>query len=293
MIIKDNVKGLLPQRNVNGNKGTFGKVLIIAGSKNMVGCCTLAAGGALRSGAGLVKLAFPDCLYTALTTKLTETLFLPLEADSKGFISHLALGDILDEANKADCILIGPGIGVGYAQSLLTNSLIEHSNVPLIIDADALNTLSVCPEILLKRKSDILLTPHPGEMSRLMKCDINLIEADRRKTITDFCKKYNVNMLLKGHETLVLNSACTELYVNKTGNTGLSKGGAGDLLAGIITALTPQMKNNVFSAACLGAYIHGKAADVLKTENSEYSILPTDCLNVLGKVYKMIESDMD
>ncbi len=280
---------MLPERDANGHKGTFGKVLLICGSKNMVGCCVLATNGALRSGAGLVKLAFPDVLYTALTSRLTENLFLPLETDESGYISYTALTEILKAADEADVIMIGCGIGVDYGSRLITDSLVEHCDKPIIIDADAINCISACPDLLRKAKGNILLTPHPGEMSRLTGKSVSEIEADRIKTATDFCSEYNVNLLLKGHETVICNSQATQLYINKTGNTGLSKGGAGDLLAGIIAGLTPSLKGDIFKAASLGAFIHGMTADVLKEEFSEYSILPGDCADCLPKVFKLIE----
>ncbi len=280
---------LLPLRDINGNKGTFGKVLLICGSRNMVGCCSLAAEGALRSGAGLVTIAFPDVLYNSLTSSLKETLFLPLPTDENGFISHLAVGTILDEAQKADVIMLGCGIGVGYAQSLITTSIIEMENKSVILDADALNNLSICTDILKKAKADILITPHPGEMARLTGSTVAEIEADREKAVVDFVERYGVNLLLKGHHTLICNRECSEFYVNTTGNTGLSKGGSGDLLSGIIAGLTPAFNGDVFKSAVLGAFVHGLCADVLKDEISEYSILPTDCLKALGKAYKMLE----
>lgn len=279
---------LLPERNLYGNKGTFGRVLLICGSRNMVGCCVLAAKGALRSGAGLVTIAFPDVLYSFLTSQLAEVLFLPLPSDERGFISHLAISEVLDAADKADVIMLGCGIGVGYAQSLITTSLIGLEKT-LILDADALNNLVGCTNILKKAEAEILITPHPGEMARLMNCTIADVEKDRVSCATGFAKEFNVHVLLKGHETVICNKSCSELYVNKTGNTGLSKGGSGDLLSGIVAGLTPSMKGDVFKAGVLGAFIHGTCADVLKTEISEYSILPTDCADVLGKVFKMLE----
>lgn len=293
MIIKSlgisSANAMLPKRDINGNKGTFGKVLLICGSKNMVGCCVLAANGALRSGAGLVTLAFPDVLYNSLTSRLTENLFLPLETDDRGFINYTSLQTVLDAAEKADVIMIGCGIGTGYAPSLLTTSLLELTDKPIIFDADALNCISACPQILKKSKANILLTPHPGEMARLTGKSISDIESDREKTVFDFCSEYKVNLLLKGHETLICNSDATEMYVNKTGNTGLSKGGAGDLLSGIIAGLTPSFNGDVFKSAVLGAFVHGMTADVLKKEFSEYSILPGDCASVLPKAYSIIE----
>lgn len=285
---------MLPARNPNGNKGTFGRVLLICGSRNMVGCCVLASEGALRSGAGLVTVAFPDVLYNSLTSRLTETLFLSLETDEGGFISPLSIDTILREAEKADVVAVGCGIGVGYAQSLIVTSLLELENKKLILDADALNNLAPCVDILKKSKADVLITPHPGEMARLVGCSISDIEENREKAVTDFAERYKVNVLLKGHETLVCNKSCKEIYLNKTGNTGLAKGGSGDLLSGVIAGLTPAFNGDLYKSAVLGAYVHGLCADVLKNEISEYSILPTDCAKALGSVYKMLEvSGMD
>lgn len=280
---------LLPERKPFSHKGSFGKVLIICGSKNMVGCCVLATLGALRSGAGLVTVAFPDVIYSSITSQITEATFLPLPTDENGFISHLALSQILEKAETSDVVVVGCGIGVGYTQSLIITSLLDIEDKPIIIDADGLNCLSMAPEILKKTKANVLLTPHPGEMSRLTGIDVVDIEKDRISVITDFCKEYNVNVLLKGHETLLCDSNCTELYVNQTGNTGLSKGGSGDLLAGIIGGLTPSLNGDVFKSAVLGAFVHGLSADLLAEEMSEYSILPSDCAYNLGKVYLTIE----
>lgn len=286
-------KAMLPERDINGNKGTFGKVLLICGSKNMVGCCALATEGALRSGAGLVTLAFPDVLYNPLTSRLTENLFLPLPSDDRGCIDYTAVGTILYAAEKADVVMVGCGIGTGFAPSLITTSLVENCSKPLILDADSINCLSECPNYLKKAKSPILLTPHPGEMARLTGKTIDEIESDRLKTVVNFCEEYNVNLLLKGHETIICNSEADSVYVNKTGNTGLSKGGAGDLLSGIITGLTPAFNGDLFKSAVIGAFVHGMSADVLKGEFSEYSMLPTDCAKALPRVYSMIEKGVD
>ena len=283
------VSSMLPKRDPNGNKGTFGRVLLICGSKNMVGCCTLSAKGALRSGAGLVTVAFPDVLYSTLTSSLSEPLFLPLETDDRGFICYTNLNAILQEAEKADVIMVGCGIGIGYAQSLIVTSLLQ-SEKSLILDADALNNLVGCTELLKKASADILITPHPGEMARLINSTVDFVQQNREKVCKDFARDYNVNVLLKGSRTLICNKACTQLYVNPTGNTGLSKGGSGDLLSGIIAGLTPSLNGNLFSSASVGAFVHGFCADVLKEQMSEYSILPTDCAATLGKVFKIIET---
>jgi NAD(P)H-hydrate epimerase len=280
---------LLPKRVQESHKGTYGNVLLICGSKNMVGCCVLAAQGALRSGAGLVTVAFPDVLYTSLTSRLTECLFMPLPTDDSGYISHLAIGELLPAIERADVVAVGCGLGVGYAQSLITTTLLECESKPVIFDADALNCIAQAPEMLQKATAKVLLTPHPGEMSRLTGESVDFIENNRKKVISDFCNKYNVNVLLKGHKTLICNESDDRLYVNTTGNSALAKGGAGDLLTGIIAGLTPAMKGDLFQSAVMGAFVHGLSADIAVKGQSEYSVLPSDCALKLGEAYYTIE----
>lgn len=282
---------LLPNREPFSHKGSFGRALLICGSKNMVGCCSLATEGALRSGIGLVTLAFPDCLYTALTSRLTENLFLPLSTNKDGCISSDSIKTLLIACKDCDVIMVGCGLGISESIKEIVKALVTQNEKPLIIDADALNCLSEFNDVLLNKKCEILLTPHPGEMARLCGLRVSDIEDNREEIIVDFCKTYKVNVLLKGHETLICNSADDNLYINKTGNTGLSKGGAGDLLSGVIAGLTPAMNGNLFNSAVLGAFVHGLSADLLKKEMSEYSILPSDCAKTLGKVFSLLENE--
>jgi len=282
---------LLPVREPYSHKGSFGRALLVCGSKNMVGCCSLATEGALRSGAGIVTLAFPDCLYTSLTSRLTENLFLPLPSNDYGLIDTDGINKIIDATKDNSVVMAGCGLGNGDSIQELVKALVTECEKPLILDADALNCLSNCIDILLNRKAEILLTPHPGEMSRLCGLSVADVEANREEIIIDFCKTYKVNVLLKGHETLICNSTGDALYVNKTGNTGLSKGGAGDLLSGIIAGLTPALKGSLSEAAVLGAFVHGLSADLLKDEFSEYSILPSDCAKNLGRAFALIENE--
>lgn len=282
---------LLPKREPFSHKGSFGRALLICGSRNMVGCCALATEGALRSGVGIVTLAFPDCLYTSLTSRLTENLFLPVSTDEYGCINSDSINIILKACKNSDVVMVGCGLGTSDSIKELVKALVTMNDKPLIIDADALNCLSEFNDALAYKKCEILLTPHPGEMARLCGLNISDIEANREEIVIDFCKTYNVNLLLKGHETLICNSKADSLYINKTGNSGLSKGGAGDLLSGIIAGLTTSTKGNLFDSAVLGAFVHGMSADLLKNEMSEYSILPSDCAKILGKVYSLIENE--
>lgn len=296
MIIKNsldikNASKLLPKREPFSHKGSFGRALLICGSKNMVGCCALATEGALRSGVGIVTLAFPDCLYASLTSRLTENLFLPLSTNKYGCISSDSITALLKACKNSDVVMVGCGLGTSESIKELIKALVTRNETPVIMDADALNCLSEFNEVLLNKRCEILLTPHPGEMSRLCGLNVADVESNREEIIIDFCKTYKVNVLLKGHETLICNSSANSLYVNKTGNTGLSKGGAGDLLSGIIAGLAPSMNGNLFNSAVLGAFVHGMSADLLEKEMSEYSILPSDCAKILGKVYSLLENE--
>lgn len=284
---------LLPERDLFSNKGSFGKVLLICGSKNMVGCCYLATMGALRSGAGLVTLAFPECLYVPLASRLTENLFLPLSCDEKGMISVNNIDTLIEKVNNSDVVVLGCGIGVSDDTKALVKEIILKSETPLILDADALNCIADSVDVLSHSSCDILLTPHPGEMSRLCGKSIKEIQENREKTAMDFCSKYNVNLLLKGYETVVCDKDCNQIYINKTGNTGLSKGGAGDLLSGIISGLYPSMSkvgNSLFDSAVLGAFVHGLTSDFLKEAFSEYSMLPSDCADTLPDVFSFLNN---
>lgn len=280
---------MLPVRNQNGHKGTFGKAMMICGSKTMVGCCVLACEGALRSGIGIGVLAFPECLYNTLTSRLTENLFLPLADNGEGFIGKENISYIIEKANECDVVLLGCGIGVNDDVKSVVKAIVENVNKPMIIDADGLNCLSFFKDSLLKRNAQTLLTPHPGEMARLCGCEVHKILQDAECTLSAFCKKYNVNVLLKGHRTLICNNDGSQFYENETGNTGLSKGGSGDLLSGIITGLAPSLGCDLFKAAALGAFIHGFTADLLKNEFSEYVMLPSDCAKYLNKTFKYLE----
>ena len=156
------------------------------------------------------------------------------------------------------------------------------------MDADGLNAIADNPDILIYSKAEILLTPHPGEMSRLIKRDIDFIVNNKEQVVTAFANRYNVNVLLKGHNTLICKRDASVICVNRTGNTGLSKGGSGDLLSGMIAGFVPSLKGDVFSSACLGAFIHGLTAELVGSKMSEYSTLPSDCADKIGYVIKAI-----
>lgn len=284
-------KELLPLRPEEATKRDFGRVLIIAGSATMIGCCDLAVKGALRCGAGLVTLAFPDCIYAPLAARLTENLFLPLPSE-KGKLSVDCLPILFKAIKKSDVVVFGCGVGLSDDIKEIVAELVFRCNKPLILDADGINALADNINVLNYAKAKILLTPHIAEMSRLIKKDIAFIEQNKEKVILAVSKKYNVNVLLKGHNTLIARSDAGLLCQNKTGNTGLAKGGSGDLLSGMIAGFTPALNGNLYQAACLGAYIHGLTSELVSNKLSEYSTLPSDCAENIGYIINaIIESE--
>lgn len=284
-------KELLPVRPAEGTKRDFGRVLIIAGSATMIGCCELAVKGALRCGAGLVTLAFPDCIYAPLTSRLTENLFLPMPSEN-GKFSVECLPLLFKAIKRSDVVVFGCGVGLNDDIKEIVSELVLKCDKPLIIDADGINALADNVDVLSYAKSKILLTPHVAEMSRLIKRDVAFIEENREKVILAVSKKYNVNVLLKGHKTLISRSDAALICKNNTGNTGLAKGGSGDLLSGMIAGFTPALKGNLYQSACLSAYVHGLTAELVSSKMSEYSTLPSDCADNIGYIIKaIIESE--
>lgn len=272
-LTKEECKNLIKQRMPDDNKGTFGKILTVCGSRNMTGCVYLCNQAAVETGAGLVTAAFPDCLYPAVTPKLNEPLMLPLPFNESGRI-HSAATDILsDTIHHASALAIGCGIGIDNDTKMLVRYIIKHAACPVVLDADALNCIADEPSVLKEASADILITPHPGEMARLTKKSIGEIQTDRMNTAAAFAKEYSVTVLLKGNGTVIADKN-GRIAVNTTGNPGMARGGSGDVLTGMIAALTPQT-TDLFNAAAIGAFIHGYVADELKETSGILSPTPS------------------
>lgn len=281
---KSEINNLLKVRNPVSHKGDFGHLISLCGSKNMPGAAFLSAKSALRSGVGLVTAAFPESLYNTMALKLDEALMLPLEENENGSFSKNCIDTIKNQLNKYTAILIGCGISVNADTTEVLKFIIENSEVPVVIDADGLNIISEDPEILNKAGCPVILTPHPKEMARLTHTSVEMIQADRVKYAKEFSQKYNVTVVLKGSNTVVFGSGCSRAYINATGNSGLAKGGSGDVLAGIIASYLAQGVHPL-TAATSGVYIHGHCADNVADKLSLTGMLPTDVINELAYVY--------
>ncbi len=253
-----------PKRRSNSQKGDYGKILIVGGSRGMSGAAYMSATAALNSGAGLITLAVPNCINDILEAKTTEIMTLPL-ADFDGHLSQKAVSEIIGRAEKSDVILIGPGMGKSTDCEIILEELLSNSKVPVIVDADALNILSENMDILKKCTCPLILTPHEVEMSRLTGFDLEYIIHNRIGVSKEFCEKYGVTLILKGNHTIVTAPNGFQ-YINNTGNAGLAKGGSGDVLAGITAALTARIPDEALAAA-MAVYLHGKSADAVMEQS--------------------------
>lgn len=278
------VRDILKPRRPDTHKGTYGHLFILAGSPGKTGAATLASSGALRVGTGLVTLGIPASLNDIMEVKTTEAMTEPLpETDLRtlGKVSISRAKEII--ANKKTALAIGPGISVTKETREFLYEIIKTTAVPTVIDADALTLIAEDPEILLKAKTPLVLTPHPGEMSRLTGITIGDIESDRIGVSLDFSKRYNVRLVLKGARTVV-STPEGNVYINTSGNAGMASGGMGDVLTGIIGGFLAQ-RLSPEDAARLGVFVHGLAGDAsARTRKGQAGIIASDLANELPQV---------
>jgi NAD(P)H-hydrate epimerase len=268
----------LPPRPADSNKGSFGRVLVIAGSRGMSGAAVLCASAALRGGAGLVKAAVPAEIQpmVAVGQPCCTTLALPHDAD--GRISALALSSLLALAEAHDVVAVGPGLDrCGELTSLLIE-LTGQVARPMVIDADGLNAFAGQAERMRTSAGPRIITPHPGEFARLLQTDVKTVQASRSELAAEFAGAHNLVFVLKGQGTVVTDGR--RVYVNDTGNPGMATGGTGDVLTGLVAALLGQHLPP-FDAAQLGVWAHGRAGDLARDQIGEVSLIATDLLDFL------------
>lgn len=264
------------------NKGTFGRLLCIVGSRNYPGAALMSAYAALRSGAGLVTVATTEKTVDRLVSRVPEATFLTLPENEDGTIAFTAIRELLEPLQKCDAVLIGCGLGRTEDVAELVEFVLKNAKGTVILDADALYALSKAPTALLEAKETPILTPHIGEMARLCGKTVEEVLSDRVELALQMAKTYRAVVVLKD-ATTVTAVPNGDVYFNTTGNPGLAKGGSGDCLAGLIAALSAQGSIAPAAAVC-GVYLHGLAADRLAAEKSEYGLLPTDLPDEWGKI---------
>ncbi len=282
------IKSNFKKRGPLSHKGDYGHLLSVCGCMNFQGAAVLAATGAVNSGAGLVTAAFPDCAYPAIGAKLTEPILLPLNSNQQGMFSISALPKLRQAMKKANALLIGCGIGICGDTKELVCSVLEDAKCPIILDADGINAISGNIDILKAASVPLILTPHPGEMSKLTGLSVDFIQKNRVKAAKDFADSYGVTLVLKGANTVVASPYNDLVYINITGNPGLAVGGSGDLLAGIMASFVAQGMS-CEAAAVSAVYIHGMAGDEVAKKYSQRGLTPTLCAQQLPLLLSKFE----
>ena len=282
-ITKEQVFSVLPPRSKNSHKGVHGRLLNISGSLRYRGAATLSCLGALRSGVGLMVLASTEAVCEAVAHQLPEVIFCPLPASKSGNIcSRNLTAYIGKELAFAKAVLIGCGLGDGVLTGKILEYVLANAKCPIVIDADGLNALSRNICMIKKTTVPIVLTPHPGEMSRLCGVSTATIEKDRSGFAERFASEHGVVLVLKGHRTVIALPS-GELRINQTGNPGLAKGGSGDVLAGMIASFIAQGLSAADASTC-GVFLHGLASDQTAKRRGEYAMLPSEIVIDLAKI---------
>ena len=271
----------LPQRPRDAHKGNFGRLLIIAGSVGFTGAPILAAKAALRTGAGLVFLGVPRDIYPIAAVKCEEAMPFPLPEED---------GPLLDRAQGCDAVLIGPGLGQAPETQRRVHALLEQLDCPVVLDADGLNAIAPCPEVLDRRPGPTVLTPHEGEFARLTGCSLPV--QHRLEAARDFAAAHRCTVVLKGQHTVTA-AADGRVWINGTGNPGMATGGSGDVLAGMLAALwgQPLLRESydLPTLAAAAVLLHGQAGDCCAQALGETAMLPGDMIEALPQVLKPLE----
>jgi NAD(P)H-hydrate epimerase len=278
----------LAPRPTNSNKGTFGRVLVIAGSRGMSGAAILCGSAALRGGAGLVRLAVPSEILPIVASANPCYLTAALPQDDYGRLGSAAATDILALAAVNQVVALGPGLGQSDAIADLIGTTLARITVPLVLDADGLNALQGRTDQLRQRKAPVILTPHPGEFARLSGTTVTEVQAHRQEWACRFAAEHGVILVLKGHGTLVTDGR--RYYLNRTGNPGMASGGTGDVLTGLTAALLGQGLDP-FAAAQLGVHVHGLAGDLARDDLGEVGLIATDLLHYLPRALRQHGAD--
>ncbi len=285
-ITKKAVKRCFPKRNKNAHKGQNGHLLNLCGSYLMPGAAVICAKAALKTGVGLLKCAFPKSVYPVMTAHLFQPVFAPMSENESKTFSMGSLNKITDELQWADCVALGCGIGTNDDTQVIVNQVLRSSEVPVVLDADGINCAAANIHVLKDAQAPVVLTPHPGEMARILDKSVADIEAGRFETAKNFAAEYSCVVVLKGANTVVTDGK--SVYVNSTGNPGMAMGGTGDMLTGMIGSFIAQGMD-AYSAAKCAVYIHGLCGDITAREISTRGMTVEDMLELLGALMSEFE----
>ncbi len=276
------------QRATDGHKGSYGTVLIVAGSRGMAGAAILCGRAALRAGAGLVRVACPQSVQSVVAAGHPCYMTLGIRQHADGALSEGAAADVIEWGRAATVVAIGPGLGHTPDAACLIREVVQGlPRTPIVIDADGLNALAPFTDEFKTRPIPLILTPHPGEFARLSGASMSQIHAHRETLAVEFAARFGVVLLLKGSGTVVTDGR--RVYQNSTGNPGMATGGSGDVLTGVIAALLGQHLSP-FEAAILGAWVHGRAGDLAATELGQTGLTSADLPDSLPAVFRELEA---
>jgi ADP-dependent NAD(P)H-hydrate dehydratase / NAD(P)H-hydrate epimerase len=284
------VASLYPRRAAGSHKGTYGHLLVVAGSVGKTGAAVLAAAGALRSGAGLVTVATPSAAQTTVASSRAELMTVGLPSSPEGTLTADGVEQALALATERDAVVLGPGLGADAGVRAFVEAFVARCSTPVVIDADALNALASSPDgaakVLGRRAGPTVVTPHPGEMARLASVATAAVQVRRLETARDFAQRSGATAVLKGHRTLV-SGPDGRTAVNPTGNPGMAKAGSGDVLAGTVGALLAR-RADPFHAACAAVYLHGLAGDLAAESLGVEGMLAQDLIEALPVALRAI-----
>jgi NAD(P)H-hydrate epimerase len=289
LLTDSEIQSLLPARPPAGNKGTFGKVLVLAGSRGYSGAAALTARAAQKIGAGLVRLGIPKSLSDPMESKLTEVIKIPLaetEAETFSLKAYTRISRLLLDSSV---VALGPGIALHPETKKLVAKILAGSNVPVVLDADGLNSIAGKTDLFAKTKTPLVLTPHPGELARLIDRSANEIDKNRIEVATEVARDFKAVVVLKGAPTVIAEPG-GKVFINPTGNSGLASGGTGDVLTGFIAGLIGQGLGPL-AASKVGVYLHGLAADLAVDDTTEYALVASDLIDYLPQALKSILDD--
>jgi NAD(P)H-hydrate epimerase len=276
----------LPPRPKDAHKGTFGTVVVVAGSLGLTGAAYLSSTAAARSGAGLVRLLVAEAIYPILAAKCTEVMATPITEVAPGAIGHASHDPILRQLEAANAGVVGPGLGRDTSTWRLVHDLATHAACPLVIDADGLNALAEAPRLLKRLGKNRVLTPHPGEMSRLVRKPAAEVQGDRRETARKAAADWSAVVVLKGANTVVA-APDGRIYEDSHEVPALASGGTGDVLSGVIAALIAQ-GSDPFTAAVTGVYVHAESGLRIQARIGESGLLASDLLPELPLVMRAL-----
>lgn len=288
VITKEFIKTILPGRNLDCHKGDFGKLGLLCGSINYPGAALLSCMGAIRSGVGITELFCPESIYGVLAGKLPEVIMFDFDTNKTNikYFNRTHAVKIIQNVDGFNAFVIGCGIGFNPSTRDFIFTLLTGLNLPIILDADGINCAAPHINVLPERTGKLILTPHPGELARLLRCEVSAVQADRCGAAITAAKKIRAVIVLKGFETVIA-SPNGQIMINKTGCPGMAKGGSGDVLAGIIGGFVAQ-GIEPFEASAAGVYIHGIAGEITQELLGQYSMLPSELAANLPLAFKSL-----